>query len=393
MRILARTPRMVMFMAGSLFLAGGAYAQPAASLATLEIALPITEPARTRMEPAQARGPDLSVMTYNVKGLPWPIATGRADALERIADRLARMRKDAVQPAVVVLQEAFRSEAKSIGDRAGYRYQIVGARAQRVANPVSRRAPLRRRSAAPQLDSGLIVLSDFPIVEVDRAAFPKGACAGMDCFAAKGVVLVTLDVPGKGRVEIATTHLNSKGASWAPEKETERAYREQVDFLVDFLRSNRNPAIPLILAGDFNLGDREERLAILPPALTRLNGGLAPSEALRGCIDADFMPDVHSDDAQWVLERARDMQYVLPGDRRTVAAVAASIPFGTETGGEPLSDHFGYTIEYRLTAPAGMLASRDETPVAARPNVSVASMPVPHRSTGQSDEQAAIRAN
>lgn len=386
MRILARTPQMAMFLAGSLLCAGGASARPAAPLAALEVALP-------RIEPAKVHVPDFSVMTYNVKGLPWPIAQGRAAALERIADRLALMREVGRQPAVVVLQEAFRSEAKSIGDRAGYRYQIRGAKARRVMSPVSRRAPLRRRAASPQLDSGLIVLSDFPILEVDRAAFPNGACAGMDCFAAKGVVLVTLAVPGKGRVEVATTHLNSKGASWAPEKETERAYREQVDFLVEFLRSNRNPAIPLILAGDFNLGDREERLAILPPALMRLNGGRAPSEALRGCIDAESMPDAHSDDAQWVVERARDMQYVLPGDRRTLSAISASIPFGTESGGEPLSDHFGYTIEYRLTAPAGRLASRDEPQVDAVPGLSVPMSHASRRGAGQSDEQAAIRAN
>ncbi len=390
MRILARRPRMAMVLASSFFFASGAFAQPAAPLAALEVALP-------RIEFARIQGPDISVMTYNVKGLPWPAATGRAAALERIADRLAAMRKGGVQPAVVVLQEAFRSEAKSIGDRAGYRYQIGGAKAHRIANAVSRRAPLRRRSAAPQLDSGLIVLSDFPILDVNRAAFPSGACAGMDCFAAKGVVLVTLAVPGKGKVEVATTHLNSKGASWASEKETERAYREQVDFLVEFLRSNRNPKVPLILAGDFNLGDREERLAILPPALTRLNGGEAPPEALRGCIDADFMLDAHADDAQWVVKRARDMQYVLPGDGRTLSAIAARIPFGSEAGGEPLSDHFGYTIEYRLSAPASRLASHHEgRDGPSQSKLSSASTPVPgasHRGTRNGDEQAAIRAN
>lgn len=390
MRISARRPRMAMALAGSFLFAGGAFAQPAAPLAALEVALPTIEFARIQ-------GPDISVMTYNVMGLPWPVAKGRASALERIADRLADMRKGGVQPAVVVLQEAFRSEAKSIGDRAGYRYQIGGAKPRRIANAVSRRAPLRRRAAAPQLDSGLIVLSDFPILDVSRAAFPNGACAGMDCFAAKGVVLVTLAVPGKGRVEVATTHLNSKGASWASEKETERAYRQQVDFLVDFLRSNRNPEVPLILAGDFNLGDREERLAILPPALTRLNGGEAPPEALRGCIDAASLLDAHAEDAQWVVERARDMQYVLPGDGRTLSAIAARIPFGSEAEGEPLSDHFGYMIEYTLNVPASRLASHDGAlDAASLSRLSGASVPATgasHRGAGKGDEQVAIRAN
>ena len=34
---------------------------------------------------------DLSVLTYNVKGLPWPLASGRAEALRAIGDELARI--------------------------------------------------------------------------------------------------------------------------------------------------------------------------------------------------------------------------------------------------------------------------------------------------------------
>lgn len=381
MRILARRPRLALFLAGSLLFAGASIAQPTAPLSTLEVAIPKPDiPPVKRVDlpatglpqidmalpkPPQANLPpaDLSVMTYNVKGLPWPIATGRAAALERIADRLAWMRKGGVQPAVVVLQEAFRSEAKEIGDRAGYRFQIGGENISRAASPVSKRSPFRRRASAPQLDSGLVVLSDYPILDVNRASFPESACAGIDCYAAKGVVLVTLALPGKGRIEVATTHLNSKGASWASEKETERAYREQVDFLVEFLADKRDHSVPLVLAGDFNLGNRAERLAILPPALLGLNGGNAPAEPLRHFVEAADTHLARSKDAQWVVERARDMQYVLPGSGRTLAPVAASIPFGSETRGEPLSDHFGYTIEYRLTQSDGSLI---ESRIAAR---------------------------
>ena len=53
----------------------------------------------TAVEQAQA----LSVMTYNVNGLPWPIALGRDAALGRIADRLAGMRRAGRQPHIVLL--------------------------------------------------------------------------------------------------------------------------------------------------------------------------------------------------------------------------------------------------------------------------------------------------
>lgn len=341
-----RKSGMAFCLSGLLLMAGSASAQTTAPLAALEVALPQLQP------------PDLSVMTYNVKGLPWPIARGRPQALTTIAERLADMREGGVQPAVVVLQEAFVSRAKRIGDEAGYRYKATGAGIPGASRPSSRRFPLRRLNREPQLDSGLLVLSDYPIVDVRSAAFPSNACAGLDCFAAKGVVLVTVEIPGKGKVQVATTHLNSRGASMAPSKETVRAYREQVAFLCEFLGKERDSSIPLVLAGDFNLGNTAERLEILPPALEDLNGGAAPDEPFRNFVQATDLEISRSDDARWVVERARDMQYVLPGGGRTLSALSARIPFGSKTPGGPLSDHFGYTIEYRLTEAGSQFAPR-----------------------------------
>ena len=63
----------------------------------------------------------LSVMTYNVRGLPWPIAWGRADALAQIGDRLAALRRAGRQPHILLLQEAFTPEARAIAARAAER--------------------------------------------------------------------------------------------------------------------------------------------------------------------------------------------------------------------------------------------------------------------------------
>ena len=60
---------------------------------------------------ADADDASLSVMTYNVNGLPWPVAFGREAALERIGARLAEMRRGERQPRLVLLQEAFRDDA------------------------------------------------------------------------------------------------------------------------------------------------------------------------------------------------------------------------------------------------------------------------------------------
>ncbi|MAF29687.1 MAG: hypothetical protein CL819_10760, partial [Croceicoccus sp.] len=43
-------------------------------------------------------------------------------------------------------------------------------------------------------------------------------------------------------------------------------------------------------------------------------------------------------------------------------AISARIPFGSKTPGGALSDHFGYTVEYRLAPSNTRLASRDTRP-------------------------------
>ena len=55
-----------------------------------------------------------------------------------------------------------------------------------------------------------MLLSDFPIESVRRAAFPADACAGFDCLAAKGAMLVTVSIPGKGRVAKKTNRVISR---------------------------------------------------------------------------------------------------------------------------------------------------------------------------------------
>lgn len=304
---------------------------------------------------------DFSVMTYNVKGLPWPVAWGRDTALLRIGDRLADLRAAGQQPSVVVLQEAFIDEAKAIGERAGYRYRVFGPDTDSVASGAEAPRVARQwylgETQGKQLDSGLLVLSDFPVVEIARAAFPAEACAGFDCLAAKGVVLVTVDLPGKGRVAVATTHFNSRGASFAPVEETARAFAAQSEFLAAFLEREWSADVPLVLAGDFNVGRRPFRRAVLPGALSKLSGGNEPAEGLRSVMAEDEAGIGRSPDAQSIRMRARDMQFILDSENRSLLPVGATIPFGTEKDGSALSDHMGFTIHYRIV-PRGSSVER-----------------------------------
>lgn len=338
------------YVLGLGILCGGvAVAQPLAAPAPL-----IDTPKTALAGETALAGSDISVMTYNVKGLPWPLADGRGAAMRLIAARLARLRTEGRQPTVVVLQEAFTAEAKAIGDLAGYPFRIDG--------PYLRDGPGERETAggrwyrgetqAAELDSGLIILSDLPVTGVSRAPFPTGACAGYDCLAAKGVVMVTLQVPGRGSLAVATTHLNSRAASGAPYPRTHEAYRKQAAFLAGFVSRELPAGVPLIVAGDFNRGQRPVRSAALRSAFGPLR------EALGERMGEDARGIGRSSDARWIRQRARDMQFLFDGRGLGLDAVAADIPFGTEPGRDMLSDHMGFTIHYRLVPRA----------VSAKPN-------------------------
>lgn len=315
----------------------------ASAIGTASMAQPVVAPGSAyRPDAVPDVASDLSLLTYNVKGLPWPLASGRPEALQRIGNRLAAMRADGNQPTVVVLQEAFIGEAKAIGARAGYPYQVQGPylREQPGDTEIAGGRWYRGETQPSAVDSGLVVLSDLPVVAVRRAAFPTGACAGYDCLAAKGIVMVTLEVPGRGRVVIGTTHLNSRGASGAPHARTHAAFRRQVAFLARFMGQS---ADPMVIAGDFNRGGRPARIAALQTELHQ------PREALREVLNLPGSALSASADAQTVRGRARDMQLLFDGTDAKLVPTSAEITFGTERDGTMLSDHIGFTVHYRLT--------------------------------------------
>lgn len=314
---------------------------------------------------AAPRG-DFSVLTYNVKGLPQPIAFGRTQMLERIGLRLAAMRRRGRQPSVVVLQEAFTPEARRIAELSGYAHVIDGP-ARETTNPVAASAGMDRQRSwflgerqDPQLDSGLILLSDLPVISVRRSAFPRAACAGFDCLANKGVLLVTLEMEDGSRIAVATTHFNSRGASWAPIPDTQSAYKAQADYLAQFLSREWDGTVPLVVAGDFNQGQRPYRMEVLPAAIRSLAPTRRVSEALSFSREASLVPDADRRDAKWIVERARDMQFLVPGAEKALIPVAASVPFGSEAGGESLSDHFGFVVNYAIEREPSDAASRGD---------------------------------
>jgi len=320
--------------------------------------------------PAEAQvAPKLSVLTYNVEGLPFPFARGRAKAAGEIAQKLKALREAGQQPHVVVLQEAFGKAQKSIGEIAGYRYIAFGPD-RKLKSDESMGDDDRAFHRAARFTkgetlgkwrgSGLAILSDYPIVSVERAAFPEWACAGSDCMANKGVMLANIAVPGVGTpVAVVATHMNSKRISGVPQDRANGAYDMQVRAIGRFLRANLAPDRPYIFAGDTNIGKSAERRLVFETMLAGLprtiEGGVVRT-ALATCMDAGSGCELgQAEDARLSFQRNKDWQVYGAGATTAIRPLAIAVPFGRGPNGKMLSDHVGYTALYSISAsePAG----------------------------------------
>jgi endonuclease/exonuclease/phosphatase family metal-dependent hydrolase len=289
---------------------------------------------------APAAGP-VTILSYNVEGLPWPLTHGRTAAAEAIAAELRALHDHGAGPQVVAVQEAFGDAQKAIGTTAGYRYAAFGPDAALPGTPAASADEAAFLHAAsfwhgetegPHEDSGLAVFSDYPIAWVRRIAYPRFACAGYDCLANKGILAVALRVPGRtAPLVVVDTHLNARAASGVDDARSLYAYRHQVAVLRQFVAAiaPANPA--LVLAGDFNVGSDAARQQALATALYRDDGmTIAASESTCGAECRVIAPLP-------TMARAK----TIVSYRGPIAAEGGTIGFGTMTDGTRLSDHIG----------------------------------------------------
>jgi endonuclease/exonuclease/phosphatase family metal-dependent hydrolase len=300
--------------------------------------------------------PTTTLLTYNVKGLPWPIASERSAALNSIAEQLLALRRQGRQPHLVALQEAFVPEAKAIGRVAGYRYEAYGPpqseAPQSVATAQDRRflgdaSFMLGERAGKRVDSGLAIFSDYPIVAVRRMVYP--VCAGYDCLANKGALAVLIAVPGLAApLTVIDTHLNSGTASGAPRARSTYAYRRQVEALRVFISSVAPSGSGILLAGDFNVGNHADRRGYFFRRMLGSETGLFAVEQAcgRGMRCAAGSPGGVAESIRhgkdWLLYRASGSLMPKPTD--------LAAPFGRAADGSMLSDHIGVTVTYSFNS-------------------------------------------
>jgi hypothetical protein len=263
--------------------------------------------------PSGMRG--VSIMAYNIEGLPWPFAAGRPQAFAAIEQRLRHLRSLGEQPHVLVLEEAFTPSARAIGAAAGYRSVVVAG------------------SPTP-FGSGLEIASNLPILDVKR--FTYDACAGLDCLAAKGAMLATVALPKGVRIQIAATHLNSHRASGSDDSDANQAYFAQVDELSRFILANRDPKLPLLVVGDFNTYPEARRAYLMRKSRTW------KTQDTLDRLGVDVL-------------KGKDRQFFASGGSAGLTPVGITVPFGRDMDGTMLSNHVGYVVHYRLDPAASAL--------------------------------------
>ena len=320
-----------------------------------------------------AHSTEISVLTYNVRGLPWPLASGRAKALKAIGAELATMRRDGRQPDVVLIQEGFRGEVDDLVKASGYRYWARGpSRAQRAsgAGPenggryASVRYPSFGEGWGKFTSAGLHVLSDAPITDVQNT--PYRYCAGLDCLANKGVMLARLALPGApGEIDIVNTHLNSRRAAKVPIARSLRAHNLQTEQLMTFINAHRDVDRPLLVGGDFNVRnapDRYDHRAAERPYQVVSEFCSRASNPCEGQVQD------HPAARPWL--RSQDLQAFASARPVTVRPIRVETVFGASKSRPRLSDHDGYLVRYRLTwDPAAAAAASPRPPVELRPQL------------------------
>lgn len=290
-----------------------------------------------------------SVMTYNLEGLPWPARSGRPPKLQEIGLRLAAMHENGTAPDIVLFQEMFSSAAKKAVAASGYAAIAPGPR--RVSSPEDgperkisgKSKPLKGELGLRVLGSGLSIASRYPIIERDREAFGRRACAGFDCLANKGVMMARIHLPGVPvPLDVFNSHMNSRGASKVPERRNLEAHRRQVAMASAFIADTSDADHPLIFGGDFNMRHSEPRWE-----------GFSEYHPLnlvhRYCIDEVDRCEVlmsWDGDAPW--KDTQDLQFFADGRRVEIRPVKVEAMFDGSEEQPQLSDHDALKVTYEI---------------------------------------------
>lgn len=265
----------------------------------------------------------ITVLSYNIKGLPEILGPSH-DRFREIGKILKQRRLAGTQPDVVLLQEAFVKRVSELNDEAGYAFVAKG--------PDSRDAAYDGQIRDVYLNSGLLILSDHPIIATDKTSFGD-ICRSWDCKANKGVQLAVIKHRVTGReFAVYNTHLQAS-------KENSDIRMKQMNVMAKFIESH-GLQMPTFFIGDFNSN----------PQRPCYNHWLKVSQSQNaGQICLDRLDQCHvpkETDKLMLVQNSKDQHFMSISFDGTV--VKAQRNFTETYKGKPLSDHLGYEVQYQF---------------------------------------------
>jgi endonuclease/exonuclease/phosphatase family metal-dependent hydrolase len=178
-------------------------------------------------------------------------------------------------------------------------------------------------------------------------AYGTRSCAGYDCLANKGIMQARIAIPGlPSPIDLYNTHMNSRGASKAPEPRNLAAHDRQALEASEFIDNTHDDAFPVVFGGDFNM-----RRSV--PRWENFTRYQSMNLVHQICADTSSGCEVlmsWDGDAPWM--DTQDLQFYWGGVPVTIKPVRVEAVFDGRPDSPMLSDHDGFMVTYRLEWPA-----------------------------------------
>ncbi len=281
----------------------------------------------------------LNVLTLNVWGLP---AIGflvpspmRAERMTAICEVL---REQAALPAlegwdVILLQEVWTAEDRTTLKNCGYTHSVDLENTQRA------------------LDSGLMILSRFPLREGKKLVFSEQASGDQavstgEAFTTKSALIAEVELAADQHVLVANTHLTSfytrDEANDAFLVTRRVQWRQLVQWTLQNRRTQAGSPQPVILGGDFNFGPGFAQWREMDSSLGTWSQAPGAEAACTICP-----PNLMHSENEGKVDHLVGLSGLSAVSGQTEFTGTFTIPRPASFQA-PYSDHFGYSTVFRL---------------------------------------------
>jgi endonuclease/exonuclease/phosphatase family metal-dependent hydrolase len=275
----------------------------------------------------------LTFLTFNFWGLPdlgfrvlSPLRTERAEELCR---RFSEVSKKREGWDVIFLQEVWVAEDRARFTHCGYSY---------VADEEDDSLPL---------DSGLMILSRYPLAQVQRYTYPMQAGMGHltedgEGLARKSALVALVNHPMAGAIWVANTHLVSDYRASSGGNDTYLELRRQQFSAFLSWTEEVSWGRPLVIGGDWNFGPKD-------PLWDELRPTLAQASEAPGADQAATLAPPNTMHA--VTEGKVDHLFGLQGAVAHQGGIALTAPLKVDDLSISLSDHWGFSTNFSFSVP------------------------------------------